>query len=143
MSRQSRTASAKTSLRRLACLRSRNRIPPRTRRTHIPLSGCRFPRLRFDHLERRENGGHVGLRVLSQDRETIFMTGWLGGAIATHVRIGNPLFTHVLFPVYVGVMVWGGLYLRNPRLRALLSPGQPVETPFGEAVRKPLTGQSA
>ena len=50
----------------------------------------------------------------------ILLTGYLGGAIATHVRVGNPLFTHVLFPVYVGVMVWGGLSLRDKRLRALI-----------------------
>ena len=51
----------------------------------------------------------------------ILLTGYLGGAVATNVRVGNPLFSHVLFPVYVGVMVWGGLYLRDPRLRALIS----------------------
>jgi hypothetical protein len=51
----------------------------------------------------------------------ILLTGYLGGAVATQVRVGNPLFTHVLFAVYVGVMVWGGLYLRDNRLRALIS----------------------
>ncbi|MFL6620932.1 MAG: DoxX family protein [Povalibacter sp.] len=50
----------------------------------------------------------------------ILVTGFLGGAVATHVRLGNPLFTHVLFGVYVGVLVWGGLILREPQLRALL-----------------------
>ncbi|MGH9780159.1 MAG: DoxX family protein [Candidatus Acidiferrales bacterium] len=50
----------------------------------------------------------------------ILLTGYLGGAVATHVRVGDPLFTHVLFPVYFGVMLWGGLYLREPRLRALV-----------------------
>ncbi|MGH9778637.1 MAG: DoxX family protein [Candidatus Acidiferrales bacterium] len=50
----------------------------------------------------------------------ILLTGFLGGAVATHVRVGDPLFTHVLFPVYFGVMLWGGLYLRDPRLRALI-----------------------
>ena len=50
----------------------------------------------------------------------VVMTGYLGGAIATHVRLGNPLLSHTLFPIYVAVMVWGGLYLREPRLRALL-----------------------
>jgi len=50
----------------------------------------------------------------------ILLTGYLGGAIATHVRVGNPLFSHVLFPVYMGVMIWGGLYLRDTRLRALI-----------------------
>jgi TRAP-type C4-dicarboxylate transport system permease small subunit len=50
----------------------------------------------------------------------ILLTAYLGGAIATHVRIGSPLFTHVLFGVYLGLMVWGGLYLRDPRVRALI-----------------------
>jgi DoxX-like family len=55
----------------------------------------------------------------------ILLTGYLGGAIATHVRIGSPLFTHVLFGFYLGVLVWGGLWLRDPRLRALF----PVHSP--------------
>jgi hypothetical protein len=50
----------------------------------------------------------------------ILLTGYLGGAIATHVRIGNPLFSHTLFGVYLGLMIWGGLYLRDPRIRALI-----------------------
>jgi hypothetical protein len=50
----------------------------------------------------------------------MLLTGYLGGAVATHVRIGDPLFSHVLFPVYFGVMLWGGLYLREERLRALV-----------------------
>jgi hypothetical protein len=50
----------------------------------------------------------------------ILVTAYLGGAVATHVRIGSPLFSHVLFGVYVGVMAWAGLWLREPRLRALL-----------------------
>jgi hypothetical protein len=50
----------------------------------------------------------------------ILWTGHLGGAIATHVRIGNPLFSHVLFPVYIALLLWGGLWLRDRRLRALL-----------------------
>ena len=50
----------------------------------------------------------------------ILLTGYLGGAVATHVRVGDPLFSHALFPVYLGVMVWGGLFLRNHRLRALI-----------------------
>ena len=52
----------------------------------------------------------------------ILVTGFLGGAVATHVRLGSPLFTHVLFGVYVGVLMWGGLLLREPRLRTLLNP---------------------
>jgi TRAP-type C4-dicarboxylate transport system permease small subunit len=50
----------------------------------------------------------------------ILLTGYMGGAIATHVRIGSPLFSHVLFGFYLGVLIWGGLYLRDPRLRALI-----------------------
>ena len=50
----------------------------------------------------------------------ILLTGYLGGALYTHLRIDSPLFTHVLFGVYVGVLAWGGLWLRNPRLRALM-----------------------
>lgn len=50
----------------------------------------------------------------------ILLTGFLGGAIATHLRVGSPLFTHTLFGVYLGVLLWGGLYLRDARLRALI-----------------------
>ncbi len=50
----------------------------------------------------------------------ILLTGYLGGAIATHVRVGSPLFSHMLFPVYIAVLLWGGLYLRDERLRALI-----------------------
>jgi DoxX-like family len=50
----------------------------------------------------------------------ILLTGYLGGAIATHVRVGSPLFSHILFPVYLPVLLWGGLYLRDERLRALI-----------------------
>jgi DoxX-like protein len=50
----------------------------------------------------------------------ILLTGYLGGAVATHVRVGSPLFSHVLFGVYLGVLLWGGLYLRDARLRSLV-----------------------
>jgi hypothetical protein len=50
----------------------------------------------------------------------ILLTGYLGGAIATQVRVGNPLFTHILFPVYLAVLLWGGLFLRDERVRALI-----------------------
>jgi hypothetical protein len=53
---------------------------------------------------------------------TVLLTGYLGGAVATHVRLGNPLLSHTLFPVYVGVMVWAGLCLRETRLRDALLP---------------------
>jgi hypothetical protein len=58
----------------------------------------------------RGHGAHVGW----------VPTGYLGGAVATHVRAGDPLFTHDLFGVYVGVLAWLGLYLRDPRLRLLV-----------------------
>jgi hypothetical protein len=54
----------------------------------------------------------------------ILWTGYLGGAIATHVRVDNPLFTHILFPTYVAALIWGGLYLRDPRVRALIRPAR-------------------
>lgn len=50
----------------------------------------------------------------------VLLTGYLGGAIATHARVGAPLLTHTLFPLYVAAIVWGGIFLREPRLRALL-----------------------
>jgi len=50
----------------------------------------------------------------------ILWTGYLGGAVSTHVRIGNPLFSHILFPTYVAALLWLGLWLRDRRLRALL-----------------------
>jgi hypothetical protein len=49
----------------------------------------------------------------------ILLTGYLGGAVATHLRVGSPLLTHILFPVYVAVFIWGGLLLRDARLRRL------------------------
>lgn len=53
----------------------------------------------------------------------MLLTAYLGGAVATHLRLGHPLFTHVLFGVYVGVLMWGGLVLREPTLRGLLRIG--------------------
>lgn len=50
----------------------------------------------------------------------MLLTGYLGGAVATHTRVGDPLFSHILFPTYVGTILWLGLYLREPRLRALV-----------------------
>jgi hypothetical protein len=50
----------------------------------------------------------------------ILLTGYLGGAVATHVRVASPLFSHVLFGVYLGLFVWGGLYFRDARVRALI-----------------------
>ena len=51
----------------------------------------------------------------------ILLTGYLGGAVATHARIGSPLLTHTLFGVYIGALAWAGLALRTPALRALLT----------------------
>jgi hypothetical protein len=50
----------------------------------------------------------------------ILWTGYLGGAVATHVRVGDPLASHVLFPIYVAAFLWLGLWLRDGALRALL-----------------------
>jgi hypothetical protein len=50
----------------------------------------------------------------------ILLAGYLGGAVATQLRVGSPLLSHVLFPMYVAALLWGGLYLRESRLRALL-----------------------
>lgn len=50
----------------------------------------------------------------------ILWTGYLGGAVATHLRVGNPLASHTLFPIYVALLLWGGLWLRDERLRALV-----------------------
>jgi hypothetical protein len=50
----------------------------------------------------------------------IVLTGLFGGAVAAHLRIASPLFSHVLFGVYLGVMMWGGLWLRDERVRALI-----------------------
>jgi hypothetical protein len=50
----------------------------------------------------------------------VLWTGYLGGAIVTHLRIGNPLFSHTLFPIYVAVFLWLPLFLRDSRVRALV-----------------------
>lgn len=51
----------------------------------------------------------------------VLLTGYLGGAILAHVRISDPLFTHTLFPVYVGALLWAGLFLRDERVRQLMA----------------------
>ncbi|NMO15755.1 DoxX family protein [Pyxidicoccus fallax] len=63
----------------------------------------------------------------------IFLTGFLGGAVATHVRVDNPLFSHVLFPTYVAAFIWGGLLLRDARLRVFL--------PFAKARSTPVESE--
>ena len=47
----------------------------------------------------------------------VLLTGYLGGAVATQLRVGAPLFSTTLFPIYVALLLWGGLYLRDDRLR--------------------------
>lgn len=69
----------------------------------------------------------VALYAIPQSRflGAILITGFLGGAIASHVRVGSPLFSHTLFGVYIGLMVWGGLWFRDDRLRALIPFAKP------------------
>jgi hypothetical protein len=50
----------------------------------------------------------------------ILLTAYMGGAVATHLRVGSPVLTHMLFGVYLAVLAWGGLYLRDAGIRALL-----------------------
>jgi len=50
----------------------------------------------------------------------VLLTGYLGGAVAAHLRVGNPIFETLIFPVLVGSLLWGGLLLIEPRLRALM-----------------------
>lgn len=50
----------------------------------------------------------------------ILLTGYLGGAIATHIRLDHPLFSLILFPLYVALLAWGSLWLKNERLRRLI-----------------------
>lgn len=56
----------------------------------------------------------------------ILVTAYLGGAVATHVRMGSPLFSHTLFGVYLGVLLWLGLWLRNQHVRAVLAGANPA-----------------
>lgn len=49
------------------------------------------------------------------------LTGYLGGAVLVHLRVGDPVLTHTLFPIYIGIVVWLGLYLRDERVRALVA----------------------
>jgi hypothetical protein len=58
----------------------------------------------------------------------LLLTAFLGGAVATHVRIGDPLFSHTLFPVYMGVFAWGGLALRQPLIVRVFGFWQPPHT---------------
>ena len=51
----------------------------------------------------------------------VLLTGYLGGAVATHLRVESPLFSHTLFGIYLGAMIWGGLWLRDRRVRGLFN----------------------
>jgi hypothetical protein len=51
----------------------------------------------------------------------VLLTGYLGGAVLVHLRVGDPLLSHTLFPTYVGTLVWFALYLRDDRVRSLLA----------------------
>ncbi len=51
----------------------------------------------------------------------VLLTGYLGGAVATHLRIGNPLASHILFPVYIGILVWAGMALIDSRIVRLVA----------------------
>lgn len=50
----------------------------------------------------------------------VLLTGYFGGVIATHIRMDAPLFTHTLFPVYLAVLMWGGIWLRHEKVRNLV-----------------------
>jgi hypothetical protein len=65
----------------------------------------------------------------------ILLTGYLGGAVATHLRLLDPWLSHTLFPLYVGALVWGGLALRDRGLRVLLT--APLRAAPGSACRRP------
>jgi len=54
----------------------------------------------------------------------VLLTGYFGGAVASQLRIGEPLFSNVLFPIYVAALLWGGLYLRDARVRAMIMVSQ-------------------
>jgi hypothetical protein len=56
----------------------------------------------------------------------ILLTAYMGGAVASHLRLGDPLFSHTLFGVYLAVFAWGGLYLRDARVRAVLPLRSPI-----------------
>ncbi len=57
----------------------------------------------------------------------VLLTGYLGGAVDANLRAGTPVFSNVLFPVYFGILVWAGVYLRDRRIRGLLLQGKGKE----------------
>lgn len=68
--------------------------------------------------------GLISILLYTYPKTTILgallLTGYWGGAIATHVRLDNPLFSHILFPVYLAILAWGGIWLRDEKLRDLI-----------------------
>lgn len=60
----------------------------------------------------------------------VLLTGYLGGAIATHLRLQHPWLSHTLFPVWLGALAWAGLLLRDTALRALLRSPAPPSAPL-------------
>ncbi len=50
----------------------------------------------------------------------VLLTGLFGGAIATHLKLDSPLFSHTLFGLYLGILIWGGLWLRDERVRRVM-----------------------
>jgi hypothetical protein len=80
----------------------------------------RLPAASFGAVARTSRAAVITGRALSGLAIAFLLTGYLGGAVATHVRILDPLFSHILFPVYLGAFIWGGLLLRDARLRAFL-----------------------
>ena len=64
----------------------------------------------------------------------LFLTGYLGGAVASHLRIGDPWFTHVLAPVYMAIVVWAGLLLSDHRVRALIGRLRPTSVATAHAI---------
>jgi hypothetical protein len=85
------------------------------------MSGLGWP-VEYDLLIGVIEAGCVVLYLIPQTAVlgALLETALLGAAVATNVRVSNPLFSHELFGIYLGVMVWGGLWLRDPRIRALL-----------------------
>lgn len=59
----------------------------------------------------------------------VLLTGFLGGAVMVHARVGDPLASHTLFPVWVGALAWAGLYLRDERVRRLVTNPNAVKGP--------------
>lgn len=72
----------------------------------------------------------------------VLLTGYLGGAVAAHVRVEAPLLSHTLFPLYVGAMIWGGLALRDARVRAMVGPPRPASDQPEIRLREPLAHRS-